>query len=90
MSRANGEATVREVATVTVTQTVDGTGRRRRARAMYNRKATPVDGFTVDKRVMAAAQKSRRPNMRIIPVSPTEVLIVNRTVTQVTRKKDVA
>ncbi len=65
---------MREVATVTVTSAVDGTRTRRRSTGTRRRLATPVDGFTVDPRVMAAAKAALRPGERLVIVGPEEVV----------------
>ncbi len=65
---------MREVATVTVTSAVDGTRTRRRSTGTRRRRATPVDGFTVAPRGMAAAKAALRPGERLVIVGPEEVV----------------
>lgn len=78
MSRVNGDPVVRDVATVVVKEAVDGTGRRRRARSTYTQLASKPATITVDKRVMDVVNSIRRPCQRVVIVSETEVLLVNR------------
>jgi hypothetical protein len=63
---------MREVATVTVSSPVDGTNRRRSG-GTRRRLATPVQGFTVDPRVMRAAKAALRPGERLVIVGPNRV-----------------
>jgi len=67
---------VRETATVTVSEPVDG--RRRRRAATGRRPASPVEGFTVDPRIWAAAKAALRPGERLKIVGPDLVITVNR------------
>jgi len=73
---------VRETATLVYTSAVDGTGSGRRRRAPENsprrRLATPVDGFTVDPRIMAAARAALREGERVVIVGPNDVRTVAR------------
>jgi hypothetical protein len=64
---------MRDVATVTVSSPVDGTRTRRRSTGTRRRLATPVDGFTVDPRVMRAARAALRPGERLVIVAPDRV-----------------
>jgi len=63
---------MREVATVTVSEPVDGRNRRR-ATGTRRRLATPVVGFTVRPDVMAAAKAALRPGERLVIVGPDRV-----------------
>lgn len=65
---------VRDRATVTVTETVDGTVKRRAPRP--TRRSSKVRHTVVDPRVMATAHRIRRPGEVIQIVSPTEVRLV--------------
>jgi hypothetical protein len=62
---------VREMATVTVDRTVDGT--RRRRPSTRRRQSRAITGFTVDPRIMAAARAALRPGERLVIVGPGEV-----------------
>jgi hypothetical protein len=64
--------TVRETATVLVSEPVDGT-RRRRASHTRRRLAVTTETWTVDPRIMAAAKAALRPGERLVLVAPGEV-----------------
>jgi hypothetical protein len=72
--------TVRDTATVTVTTPVDGSTRRRARKAPTKRPKQVVAEahLRVDKRVMDAAKAAMKPGQRIVLVSTTEVLVVNK------------
>jgi hypothetical protein len=64
--------TVRETASLTVSEPVDGT-RRRRASHTRRRLAVTTDQWQVDPRILAAAKAALRPGERLVLVAPGEV-----------------
>lgn len=73
------DRTVRETATVTVSEAVDGRKKRRKPTG-YQRKAitTTLSFKDVLPEIMAAAQAVRKPSQIIVIDSPTQVRVVNR------------
>lgn len=71
----NQEATVREIATVTVLRPVDGTPRKKPRKKGKAKPKAAVDthAITVRPDVWAAAKAARREGERIVIVSETEV-----------------
>lgn len=68
--------TLAETATVTVSDTVDGTRRRRPPTPAY--RSSRVTHTQADPRAVRAAQALLRPGQKLVTVSPTEVWVVNR------------
>ena len=69
--------TIRDTATVTLSSPVDGT-RRRRGAVAHTRRVTESYSITVHPDVWALAQSVCLPTQRIVIVSDTEVMVVNR------------
>jgi len=67
---------VRDLASVTVSEPVDG-ARHYRARAAERPRSSPVTVERVDPAVLAQARRIMRPGQRIVIVSPTCVRVVN-------------
>ena len=67
---------VRDVATVTVQDAVDGT--RHRRGGPQQRRATLTRDVTVHPKIMAAVARIQRPGERLQILSETEVLLVPR------------
>ena len=73
------DPTVRDTATVTVKDTVDGTKKRRRRSATNVRRAitTTLSLDDCDPEVVAVAKKIRKAGQVFVIKSPTEILVVN-------------
>jgi hypothetical protein len=67
---------VRDVASVTVSEPVDGT-RHRRARAAEQARRAPVTVARVHPLVMAAARRVQRPGERVVVVDERTVRLVS-------------
>ena len=66
------------VSAVTVSHTVDGTGRRQRSTGSRRRLATPVRDFTVHPEVLAAVKAALRAGERWVALHPEAVRTVYR------------
>lgn len=74
------DPTVRDTATVTVSEAVDGTKKRKRNKKNNQRWAinTTLTLDDVDPGIRAMVLKVKKPGQLVRIVSPTEVLVVNR------------
>lgn len=77
MNESTTQPPIIRTATVRVAQPVDGTRRRKKPRP--SKAARKLEKHIIpDKRVMAMALKVKLPTQKIVPVSSSEVLIVNK------------
>ena len=68
---------IREVASLTVSETVDGTSRRR-GRGPDKRERNQIEHIVVDPEVMAVAKRIMRPGQRLVIIDATTVRLVNK------------